>query len=135
MTPVLLDTHVLLWMLSRNRRMGDTARARVDRALEDDVLLVSAITFWEVALLRSKGRMEFDSPIGPWRRSVLDLGVREVPLDGETGVAAVELEGLHADPADRIVCASALTHGAVLVTADERLLAWEGALPRLDARK
>jgi PIN domain nuclease of toxin-antitoxin system len=44
------------------------------------------------------------------------------------------LGGLPEDPADRFIVASALSHGAALVTADEALLRWPHALERVDAR-
>jgi PIN domain nuclease of toxin-antitoxin system len=46
----------------------------------------------------------------------------------------IELSRLHDDPADRFIVATALTHGATLMTADERLLAWPHAMERHDAR-
>jgi PIN domain nuclease of toxin-antitoxin system len=47
----------------------------------------------------------------------------------------VALAGLHSDPADRIIVATALAHDATLITADERLLAWRGPLKTHDARR
>jgi PIN domain nuclease of toxin-antitoxin system len=65
---------------------------------------------------------------------LLENGLKEVALTGESGITAVQLAGLHGDPADRIITATALSSGATLVTADERLLAWPGPLKRVDAR-
>lgn len=54
-------------------------------------------------------------------------------LTGDTAILAGELEGLHADPADRFIAATAILDGAVLVTADERLLRWRHPLRRQNA--
>jgi PIN domain nuclease of toxin-antitoxin system len=54
---------------------------------------------------------------------------------GEVAVRAVGLGGLPNDPADRLIIATALQHGAALVTADERLLAWSYPMVRHDARR
>jgi len=50
-------------------------------------------------------------------------------------VRALDLSDLHDDPADRFIVATALVHGAALMTADERLLDWHHAMERHDARK
>jgi PIN domain nuclease of toxin-antitoxin system len=42
---------------------------------------------------------------------------------------------LHGDPADRLIVATAIVHGATLMTADRALLRWRHPLPRQDASK
>lgn len=69
-----------------------------------------------------------------WRDGLVSAGIKELPLDGEVALRAAELTGLHADPADRFIAATALVHDATLITADERLLAWKHSLDRHDAR-
>ncbi len=44
------------------------------------------------------------------------------------------LENLHSDPADRMIIATALLWGAVLMMADQRILDWSGKLDRINAR-
>ncbi len=95
---------------------------------------VSAVTFWEVAMLVSRGRLDFPENVGLWRRELLDQGVMEIPVDGEIGIRANALPGFSSDPADRIIVATA-QGGHRLVTADDRILRWRGYLNRLDARE
>ena len=132
---ILLDTHALLWLEQETGALGRTARRLADRALEAGRLAVSAVSFWETALLVAKGRVEADVPVAQWRRDLLEAGLLEIPLDGEIGVAAAQLQGLHADPADRMIASTAVLKGATLVTADARILRWPGALGRHDARR
>ena len=72
--------------------------------------------------------------IGSWRMDLLREGLIEIPVDGDIGIRANALADFHADPADRIIVATAMG-GHRLVTADERILAWDGSLARLDARQ
>ena len=58
----------------------------------------------------------------------------ELAVDGEIGVRAVALPDFHADPADRLIVATAL-RGHLLITADERIRDWPGEVSRLDARR
>ena len=94
---------------------------------------MSAMSFWEMAMLRAKGRISFSEEVGRWRLEQLGQGLIEIPVDGDIGIRANALADFHADPADRIIVATALG-GHRLVTADERILSWGGSLDRLDAR-
>ena len=115
-------------------RMGSSARQLADEAIGTSGLAVSAISFWEVALLVRKGRLRLEQPLGVWRRDLLERGVIELPLAGAGCIAAAELENFHADPADRLIVASAQEIGATLLPADEEILDWQGRLDRRDAR-
>jgi PIN domain nuclease of toxin-antitoxin system len=106
----------------------------MDAALRADELLVSAISFWEVAMLAAKRRIELGMSPAELRRRSLEQGIHEVPVDGVLAIAAAELPRFHGDPADRLIVASALSREAQLVTADRTLLRWNGTLPRHDAR-
>jgi len=106
----------------------------VEQSLRDATLAASAISFWEVAMLHEKGRIDLRQDIRAWRTRLLDDGLIEIPVDGDIAIRANELTGLHADPADRLIIATALG-GHTLVTADARLLSWSGRLSRQDARK
>ena len=135
MTPVLLDTHALVWLMEDSSQLGRGAARRADTASRTGVLLVSAITFWEVALLTMRHRLTLAESVAGWRRRVLELGIEEIPVSGDIGILATELEGLPADPADRIITATALLQGHTLLTADQRILGWSGTVLRQDARE
>jgi PIN domain nuclease of toxin-antitoxin system len=131
---ILLDTHVLLWLDQNSDRLGDAARELITSELNDGAVAVSAITFWEVAMLVEKGRIVTALDLSRWRDDLLSAGLLERPIDGATGILATHLDGLHGDPADRMIIAAALRNDAALITADERILAWQGTLKRQDAR-
>ena len=131
---ILADTHTLLWLWTGEAHLGAGARRTLDDALLGGEFAVSAMTFWEVAMLVSRGRLDFPEDVGLWRRELLDQGVMEIPVDGEIGIRANALPGFSSDPADRIIVATA-QGGHRLVTADDRILRWRGDLNRLDARE
>ena len=130
----LLDTHVLLWLRLGDARLGTGARIEIDRAWQAGQVGVSAISFWEVAMLKDKGRIRFPEDVALWRREQLEQGMVEIAVDGEIGIRAVGLADFHADPADRLIVATAL-QGHRLVTADQRILDWLGEVGRLDAKR
>ena len=129
---ILLDTHVILWLRTGDERLGPLARREIDRAWQSGELAVSSISFWEVAMLKSKSRISFQENLEQWRRVQLEQGMVEIPVDGKTGLRAAGLTGFHPDPADRLIVATAL-EGHRLVTADKRILDWSGELDRLTA--
>lgn len=131
---IVLDTHVLLWAAAAERKLGRRARALINRLWDSGEVAVCAMTFWEIALLQSKGRIRLPTDAGDWRAQRLAAGLVELPLDGAMGIHAVDLGGLPDDPADRLIVATALAQRASLMTADDKLLSWPHALERHDAR-
>jgi PIN domain nuclease of toxin-antitoxin system len=131
---IVIDTHVLVWADCNDRRLGRTTRALIDRAWPSGKVAVPSIAFWEVAMLQAQGHLSLKTTASDWREAVLAAGALELPLDGNIALRAFDLAGLHGDPADRFIVATALVHGAALITADERLLAWQHPHDRHDAR-
>lgn len=129
---ILLDTHVLLWFRFGHARLGTECRRTIEHAWQAGEAAVAAISFWEVALLHAKQRLTLLQDIGAWRRRLLGEGLKEIRIDGEIGIRAVELQNFHPDHADRLIVAAALD-GHQLVTADQRILDWPGPLSRLRA--
>ena len=130
---ILLDTHAAIWILRNDPALGKKARDLALAALADARLTISAASFWEIALLIAKGRLRLLDDPTETRRLILQAGVRELPLTGNIAIIAVRLDVPHADPADRLIAASAVAHEAALMTADDRLLAWRSKIRRINA--
>ncbi len=137
MSLVLLDTHAWIWLLNGSERLGPKARKAIQRSVAEEAVLVSAISPWEVAMLVSKARLVIDRDVDEWVRKGLSVsGIRLEPISPEIAVASTRLPGtIHADPADRMIAATARHIGAILITADRLLLDYgrEGHLKALDA--
>lgn len=114
--------------------MGPQARLAADDALSNRELFVSAISFWEIAMLVAKGRLHLSVDVGVWREDLLFDWLAEFPVDGDMGSFGGKISGLHGDPADRIILATAILTDCRLMTADHRLLGWSGELACIDAR-
>ena len=131
---ILLDTHALIWFTT-DSGLGKNSVALADKALAEDCLTVSAISFWEIALLVSKSRIKPIDSAAELRERVLDAGIIELPITGDIALRAVDLANLPDDPADRFIMATAIVHGATLMTADDQLLSWKHTVKRQDAHK
>ena len=131
---IVLDTNALVWVTVEDKRLGRKARALIEKNWTAGRLAVPAVTFWEIGLLEARQRLRLPAPVREWRQSLLDAGMIELPLDGVVALRSLDLSGLPDDPADRFITATALVHGAALMTADEKILNWRHALERHDAR-
>ena len=131
---VVVDTHALVWQLNADAKIGRRARARLERALAREELCVSAVTFWEISLLVSRDRLRLDTTATHFRWRVLEMGIRELAVGGEVALQAAALGAELVDAVDCFLAATALTHGATLMTADERLLE-SRVVDVLDARR
>lgn len=131
---LVLDTNALLWSLENENQLGAQARQAIEHASQNGRLMVSAASYWEVAMLVAKGRLEFHRPLHQWRLDAIRSGIEEVPIDGELAIESVALSELHGDPMDRLIVATALRMRTPLLTSDARLLAWKGPLACIDAR-
>ena len=125
----LLDTHALVWLLEGSERLGPKSRDRIKASAQSNSLYVCAITPWEIAMLVNKGRLSFDQEVGQWLKSALSMpGIRLAPLSIDIAVASTQLPGdFHADPADRMIVATAINLAATLVTEDKLILTYSKA--------
>jgi PIN domain nuclease of toxin-antitoxin system len=111
---ILLDTHILL-MLSTTKRLSRAAVGAIARAEASDGIAIASITFWEIALLIHDGRITV--------RGSTEAFLKQLSQRPQL-VAALAFQfppDFPADPADRIIGATARAHGLQLVTRDRRM--------------
>ncbi len=120
MKPVLLDTHVWIWLsLSDLHSLSPQAQ----RSLTGGPRWISAISCWELAKLVERQRLGFTIPTLTWiRRSLNENHIRIAELTPEIAVESTTLQGFHRDSADQIIVASSRILGMPLVTADQRII-------------
>lgn len=134
-TMIILDTHVLLWLAAGDESLGQRAIQTIDAANHDNQLALSAISFWEIALLQKKGRIALKEDIPTWRIGWLKRGLQEIPMNGDIVIHSTALTSFHPDPADRFIVSTAILSQGQLLTADGKILNWSGKLERLNARQ
>jgi PIN domain nuclease of toxin-antitoxin system len=116
---LLLDTHIWLWSLEDNKRLGKRVIAELRNP--DNQIWLSPISTWEVLTLNARGRIHLPADFAGWvARATARL--MEAPLTHEIAVAARQLPWSHKDPADRFLAATAQLLRLTLVTADIALL-------------
>lgn len=120
---IVLDTHALIWWVNDPSLLSSAAQSAIDEAARSGGLYVSCISAWEIAMLVGRGRLELALDVRDWLSRCEALPFLSfLPVDCGTLVESVRLPDFpHADPADRIIAATALSLGAMLVTKDDKL--------------
>lgn len=121
---LLLDTHVYLWWLVDDPRIGACARESIAEPRWQ--VHVSAATVWEIAIKSALGRLTLD---GTEAVSELEPNAfLELPIRAEHAARAGALPAIHSDPFDRMLIAQAQSERLTLVTADRRFIEYDVAV-------
>ena len=124
MTPILLDTCAALWLANRS----PLAESALDALRACDGIHVSAASAWEIGQLAARRRLSLSMDTSVWWDALLESGIRHAPLDAAVLIASSALPGGRLkDPADRIIVATARTHGYRIMTRDRPILNYAAA--------
>jgi PIN domain nuclease of toxin-antitoxin system len=118
---ILLDTHVLVWLTSEPAKLSKQASSAIRRANKAGGIAVSAITLWELAWLASHGRLRVTGTVETYLEEVSSL-VAIRPITTKVAALANQFPADYSsDPCDRLIGATALAEGMVLITKDMKI--------------
>ncbi|HWX45691.1 MAG TPA: type II toxin-antitoxin system VapC family toxin [Solirubrobacteraceae bacterium] len=117
---LIVDTHAALWFLEGDRRLSRAAR----RVIEDDRAerLLSAVSVIEVAVKRRLGKLDMSAD---FYEAMYRQGLRGLPVTDRHARRLADLPLHHRDPFDRLLVAQAQVEGMAILSADERLRAYD----------
>lgn len=121
---ILVDSHVVLWLLAEPERIGPASLALLQGA---DEVGLSAASIWELGIKESLGKLRLPED---FVEQALQAGLRELPVTARHARLAAQVRTPHRDPFDRMLLAQADVERALLLTADRALL----ELGRTDVR-
>jgi PIN domain nuclease of toxin-antitoxin system len=130
MSKVLLDTHSWIWLMNGESRVQKSSVLKtIELAAKKSELYISSISLWEVGMLEAKGRIRFQQPCLVWVKKALETtGLSVLDISPETAIESSRLpQDFLVDPADRIIVATARTMDLLLVTEDQKILAYSEA--------
>lgn len=112
----LLDTHVLLWWLTDDPSLSQTARNCIANPAHK--IFVSAVTIWEVMVKQALGKLTLPDN---FVATIAENGFEALPITFEHALKIAHLPFHHHDPFDRLLIAQAMEHGLTLITHDEKI--------------
>jgi len=131
----LLDTHAWLWSVLDHPRLSRRARAALNAVPPEEPIGLAAISLKEASWHLARGRVIVDESFGPWplwlRAAVSSPLLEVLPLTVDVAIESEHLgDSFPADPADRLIVATARVHDLTLITSD-RPIRKSGAAPTL----
>ncbi len=114
---IVLDTHIWFWLI--NSDFDRFPASWLERFELAEILAVSPLSCYEIALAQSRGRLELTCSSAEWfSRALAPAKIELFPLTPEITVRSVNLTPIHKDPFDRLIIATALEYGAKLASID-----------------
>jgi PIN domain nuclease of toxin-antitoxin system len=125
---ILLDTHILIWLLIAPENLAPKAKKVILAARKSGPLALSAISLWEMAWLAQNKRIDLDVSVDSFVKKCASY-VQVLPITPEIGVRSVQFPKSYPNnPQDRIIGATALVEGIRLLTHD-KLIVKSGLIP------
>jgi PIN domain nuclease of toxin-antitoxin system len=119
---ILLDTHVVVWLLLDPPRLSKRAHNAILQArVAQEPLGYSLISIFEIVYAAGRGRLPLGARPEDFVRAV-EKRVLAIPLTSAIAQRAATLAApFHGDPMDRIIAATAIVEDCILITSDERI--------------
>jgi PIN domain nuclease of toxin-antitoxin system len=122
MNKYLLDTHTLIWAIVDNTNLSEKALNILQN--NENILLVSAVSFWEIAIKHSKGKLDLENfQIQSIPDYCRQMGVYQIslePLDALNSLV-LPLKENHQDPFDRMLIYQCIRNGYTLISRDSKM--------------
>ena len=117
---MLLDTHILLWVLVCPKKLPGKALQFINQV---NSVFFSPVNWWEVGTKSSIWPEYGISRIDALHASALQSNLRELPVLSADTILSTTLPPLHRDPIDRILIAQSHNNQCHLLTVDDKI-AW-----------
>ncbi len=117
---LLLDTHVFIWALMDTSRLSAVVKYQMQES--ENEVLVSAVSFWEIAIKHSLGKLELNGLLPSEMAGIAEreMGLNLLGLDAFSAADSGTIPLLHKDPFDRMLIYQAIHSGYCMVSADKR---------------
>ncbi len=120
---ILLDTHALLWLVTDDDRLSETARQTFLNS--ENRLFFSAASLWEICIKMSVGKISLKTGWFQTIQAEMEINaIQWLPIEMPHCAEVTKLPFHHRDPFDRMLIAQAITQDMQLLSRDKRLSAY-----------
>lgn len=117
MAQYLLDTHTLLWMQDDSSVLSDQSKTILSHASNE--LFVSIVSFWEVVIKVSLGKLTINYTIDELHAASGASGIEVLPIQLPQLATLSTLPFFHKGPFDRLIIAQSMTNNLQIITKDQ----------------
>jgi len=111
----LLDTNILIYTLCNPSKLSDKAKQVI---VSEKNLSVSIISFWEIAIKQSLGKLNLKSTIPEIEKICIERNIEILPIYSDEIENVKNLPQIHKDPFDRLIISQAIKRNSTIVTSD-----------------
>jgi PIN domain nuclease of toxin-antitoxin system len=113
----LLDTHVLLWLLTEPARLSTPAAQLLSDS--SNRLHISSASAWEIATKVRLGKLPLAESITMgFAQHLRRAGIETIDIATDHTILGGAMSWSHRDPFDRVIAATAMVEGIALVSSD-----------------
>lgn len=123
---LLLDMHILLWYLEGHPNLPETQLQQIEDRRNQ--VAVSAVSLWEMTIKIAIGKLELMDDLATVENTLLQQGIRILPIQTAHLQRLLSLPFHHRDPFDRLIIAQALAEEMILVSDDAAFSAYPVSL-------
>ena len=119
----LLDTHSLIWWHEDDERLSPEAKNKIED--RSNKLHVSIVSFWELIIKLTIGKIKLKYSIEELAKTCLDSDIEIVPVRFYHLNQLSLLPLFHRDPFDRMLVSVAYSDNMTLISKDNQLAAYK----------
>lgn len=119
----LIDTHILIWHAEASHRLRPLILAQIKDL--SNVIYVSHVSFGEMTIKSSLGKLEFSTPVSQFQKvSLLNaFSVLDFKFDHYSTLETLPFH--HQDPFDRMLIGQAIAEDLTIITQDQKFALYE----------
>lgn len=114
---ILIDTHILIWQLEDDKRLSAFHGDLIED--QNNSILISIASFWEIAIKASRGKLSLARPIEDIFIGIGQTTSSILPIEPEHTLQVSKLPFHHGDPFDRMIIAQAMTEAIPIISTDD----------------
>lgn len=119
----LIDTHILMWFVENSPKLSNSVRLILENTA--NTVMVSHVSFWEITIKKSIGKLEFTPTQQTLERKLLAQFIEVLSFETKHCEVLSDLPFHHQDPFDRMLIAQAIAGDFTIITQDRRFKTYE----------